>query len=152
MRKITFVCTGNTCRSVMAQQMLRNALRREGINNVEVDSAGTAVYPGYAIIGDLKAVMDEKKVEYSGHSPRMIDQEIIDDTELILAATSAHVEEIKSRFNVPRGKVRLLSAYAAGEINDIEDPIGCGKGAYERVYEHIDKYIEKITEMLKNET
>ncbi len=135
----------------MAQQLLRSFLEKEGVNGVEVGSAGTAAYPHYNIIGDLKEVMDNEGINYEGHTPKMIDRDILETSDVVLAATRAHVEEIESRLNPPTGKVQLLSAYAAGEVWDIEDPIGRGKSAYERVFVQIKKYIEKITERLKNE-
>ncbi len=135
----------------MAQQLLRAVLKREGINSVEVDSAGTAAYPHYNIVGDLKEVMDDEGIDYQGHTPKMMDRDIIETSDVVLAATQAHVEEIKARFNPPAGKVQLLSVYAAGEIVDIEDPIGCGKPAYERAFRQIERYIERIIRILKNE-
>ncbi|MGM0568607.1 MAG: low molecular weight protein arginine phosphatase [Elusimicrobiota bacterium] len=151
MKKITFVCTGNTCRSVMAEKILSGYLEKNNIKEVEVDSAGTAAYPHYAIVGDLKKVMDKKGIDYSGHMAENISRDLIESSDLILAMTSDHINTIRARFDVQQDKLYLLSYYAEGVYEDIPDPIGKGRAAYEETYEVIKNYIEKITEKIKNE-
>lgn len=151
LRKITFVCTGNTCRSVMAERTFRKLIKDTPLNDIEVDSAGVAAMPYYEIFGDLKEVMDENKIDYSGHVPRMIDKSIVGNSDVILVMTGAHKQEVDYRFPRDKDKVFLLSEYADGAREDIVDPIGLGKEAYRKSFKEISVYLKKLAEKLSYE-
>lgn len=135
----------------MAEKMFIEMVKLAQLEGIGADSAGTAAMPHYAIIGDLKVVMDENKIDYSGHRPRMISGGIIKNTDLVLTMTESQKEEIRYKFPEYRDKVLLLSEFAVGSIEDVEDPIGLGKEAYVRAYKQIDFYLEKIAEKFKDE-
>ncbi|MFH1415305.1 MAG: low molecular weight protein arginine phosphatase [Elusimicrobiota bacterium] len=150
-RKVTFVCTGNTCRSVMAERSFKKMIEASPIESILADSAGTAAMPHYAIIGDLKAVMDEKGIDYSGHKPRLLNMGIMKETDLVLAMTEEHKVEIVYRFPEEKEKVFMLSEYVSGEYVDISDPIGLGVEAYRESFDEISEYLIKLKEKLENE-
>ncbi len=149
--RITFVCTGNTCRSVMAERVFKDMVRETPLAGIIIDSAGTAAMPNYAIIGDLKVVMDEEGIDYSGHAPRMISKKIVKTTDLMLTMTSSHKEQIKYMYPEYREKIFLLSEYADGNEKDILDPIGLGKDTYRKAFKEIGGYLEKLMEKLNEE-
>ncbi|MFC2061523.1 low molecular weight protein arginine phosphatase [Elusimicrobiota bacterium] len=150
-KKITFVCTGNTCRSVMAQKIFERLIKDTELSELETDSAGTAAMPYYAIVGEIKQVMDENEVDYSGHIPKKIDQDILKDSSIVLVMTETHREDILMAYGDYDDKIFLLSEYAEGDIKDIADPIGMGVETYRESFIEIKDYIEKIIERLKNE-
>ncbi|MFW6134357.1 MAG: low molecular weight protein arginine phosphatase [Elusimicrobiota bacterium] len=149
--RITFVCTGNTCRSVMAEALFKHMIKGTVLEDIEVDSAGTAASPNFTIFGELKEVFEENGMDVGNHVSKMINKEIMESSDYVLVMTSSHQEAISNRFPELRYKVKMLSEFAEDEIKDIEDPIGRGKRAYEKTFKVIKGYIEKIVERLKNE-
>ena len=135
----------------MAEKIFQQLIKNTSFNGIEVDSAGTAAMPYYAIVGDLKAVMDEKGVNYAGHIPQMIDEGVMKSSDVILVMTNSHSEEIIYKYPEYKDKVFLLSEYAEGVEKNIDDPIGMGKEAYRKSFSEIKMYLEKIVEKLKNE-
>lgn len=132
----------------MAEKTFQRLIKNTPLNNIEVDSAGTAAMPFYEIYGDLKEVMDENEIDYSGHTAKMIDKSIMDDSDIVLVMTRAHKQEVDYRFPGDKEKVFLLSEYADGAREDVMDPIGLGKEAYRNSFEEIRKYLVKLVEKL----
>lgn len=148
MKTVTFICTGNTCRSVMGEKILSKMVREKGLSGLNVQSAGTAAIPGYSIYGDLKTALDIKGIEYSGHIPRMVDRNIMEESDIILAMTREHSGYLKERFSEYADKVFMLSEFAGAGREDIPDPIGQGVETYLRVYDSIEEYLVKMKERL----
>ena len=149
--RITFVCTGNTCRSVMAEKVFNKMLRDKGIEGAMADSAGTAAMSHYSIYGDLELVFDEKGVEHGGHTPRRVDRAIMEEADLVLVMTRGHREFLLEFFPEHSGKVYMLSEYAEGTEEDVPDPIGQGVEAYRRAYCEIERYLENVIERIRDE-
>jgi len=149
-KKILFVCTGNTCRSVMAQGLLKNMLREKGIENVKVNSAGIAALPSYGIYGVLEKVLKEEGIEISNHKPNQITPQIVKDADLILVMERRHKEAILEMAPEVENRVFLLKEFAGEKENlDIPDPIGQPEEVYRKRLEEIKEYLLKILEKIK---
>ncbi len=133
----------------MAEYAFKKLVKDTTIEYIEINSAGTAAMPHYTIFGDLKEVMNENKLDFHEHSPTLLNEDILKETNLALVMTRFHKEDINRRFPFYKDKVFLLSDYANGLDSDIEDPIGRGKDAYEKSYKIIYRYLEKIVKKLK---
>ncbi|MEA3506738.1 MAG: low molecular weight protein arginine phosphatase [Elusimicrobiota bacterium] len=149
--KITFVCTGNTCRSVMAEKIFNRMVRGTELENIESDSSGTAAMPHYRVFGDLKEVIEENGLSADGHVPRMVSSKIMEESDLIIVMTEAHRKNIMERFTGCKDKIFLLSEFAGEDSKDITDPIGKGIDVYRQTFNEIKEYMNKVIERLNND-
>ena len=133
----------------MAEYAFKKLVKGTPIEYIKINSAGTAAMPHYTIFGDLEEVMNENGLDFHGHSPTLLNEDILKETDLALVMTCFHKEEINRRFSHYKDKVFLLSGYVDGVDKDIDDPLGQGKDAYERTYNIIERYLERLVDKLK---
>ena len=158
--RVTFVCTGNICRSPMAEHVLRGRLGREGLGaRVEVDSSGTG---GWHVgdPADHRTVRVLRRHGYtSGHRARRFRAEWFDGYDLVLALDTGHLQQLRRLARGPRdlAKLRLLRSFdpAAGTRLDVPDPYYGGDAEFERVLDLVEaampRLIREIREALAEE-
>ncbi|NIM02868.1 low molecular weight protein arginine phosphatase [bacterium] len=148
--KILFVCTGNTCRSVIAQGLLKKMLSAEGIKDVKVDSAGTAALSSYGIYGILEKVLKEEDIEISNHNPTQVTPQMVKDADLILVMERKHKQAILEMAPEAEDRVFLLKEFAGEKENlDIPDPIGHPEEVYRKRLEEIKGYLIRIMKKIR---
>ena len=144
---ILFVCTGNICRSPMAEAYLRHQCTERGLTDVEVASAGTAAPPGCPASAQGRFVLWEEGVALDGHQSQPLSRELVESADLILAMTEGHRRQIESRFPESRGKVRTLLSLI-GSPADVFDPYGGAVEDYAACFERMRPALEKLAEDL----
>jgi len=131
-KKILLVCTGNTCRSAIAEGLMKRMVSQRGIVGLEVISAGISA--SYGREPDPLAVlaMNEEDVDISSHRSQPLTLDLVQEADLILTMTESHRSYILSRMPQIRSKVFLLKEFAGiddGNPN-INDPCGSFLGNY----------------------
>jgi L-threonylcarbamoyladenylate synthase len=151
-RRIVFVCTGNTCRSPMAEGLFKAALAaRLGCDVADlpargylVTSAGVSAYAGDAATAESVEALRVFGVDLSGHRSRPAAAELIARADDVIAMTRGHLLALLSRAPVLAGAFRLLG----GADGDLDDPIGRGPEVYRACADAVRRHVERlITEM-----
>jgi protein-tyrosine-phosphatase len=144
--KILFICTGNTCRSPMAEGALRALLQGRSIDNIEVMSAGTAVAPGSPATLYAMEAVKTWNADISRHKARPLSPELIEEADLILVMTPSHYHAVMTMVPEADEKTFLLKNYPeAGEDGEgVADPIGGSLDQYNQTFLEIGEELGRI--------
>lgn len=139
MKKILFVCTGNTCRSPMAEALLRHI----GEDQFKVKSAGVFALEGSDASIYAKQALEEKGI-LSNHSASLLQETTIQWADYVLTMTNSHKQIAIQAYPTYREKIYTLSEFVRHDTKDIADPFGGMLVDYRETLQEIEELLIEL--------
>lgn len=153
-KSVLFVCTGNSCRSVIAEGIFKKMLKGLGKDGIDVKSCGISAMNGASPTVETIEVMKKEGIDVSAQKSRRITEDLIKGSDLILVMEESHKEEVIKRVPEAKSKTYLLKEFGLDDkINNsdsygIADPIGMPIEYYQTSLKAIKKELERIAKIL----
>jgi len=152
---ITFVCSGNICRSPLAMGILKSMLARTKFRKaVKIDSAGTLNLAGQRIHEYSYEVAKENKIDLAMHVSQPITDKMMEDAQLIVCMALNHYTHLRSTYPQYRDKIVMLKQWKRPKNlsnPSIADPIGHPRDFFKETYKDIHKELKRIFPFLLQE-
>ena len=149
--KILLVCTGNTCRSPLAEVILRRALQDAGVADAEVSSAGTGAWIGEPASEGAYLVGLERGLDLADHRARLLSEKLVAESDLILVLARGHRKKVEGLGG--GAKARLFGEFAGltGDAAEVPDPVGGPIEGFRRVADQIETMARAVARRLATE-
>lgn len=149
MTRILLVCTGNICRSPMAECIMHKEFNERG-EDVEIQSAGTGAWDGASASEGAYLISLENGLDLSPHRAALLTRDLVEQADLILTMARHHrvrVEELGGS-----GKTFLLGEYAgeAGTDVEVHDPFGSDLPVYRDTFTEIQRLVRAAVDRFVN--
>ncbi len=136
---ITFVCTGNTCRSPMAEGLFKKIIEEKNLDGVTCSSCGIYAFAGDTATPEAVAAVSEMGVDISSHRSRPFSEYIADETDLFVCMTPSHVQAVQGV--LPDKKIIVLGGGVA-------DPYGGDGEIYSACAAEIQHHLEILADLI----
>lgn len=152
MFQILVVCTGNICRSPMAEGLLKGRMPLDLEDRVAVSSAGTHAMHGHPPASDAIEAMDLYGYSIQRHRARQLTRNMVKNADLVVAMENEHLKEIKRLRGWSKTTLHLIGEFGLPEgEEEIADPIGEALPAYQACIERLRPCIDGIIEWLNQQ-
>jgi len=147
---ILFVCTGNTCRSPMAEGIFQERFQK--FSKYKVSSAGLHANPKSPASQQTLQILDKRGVDFSDFRSQQLDVELVNEADYIFCMAQHHKDSILLSVPDSKIKVYLLSELIDKSLSrDIFDPYGMDMKAYEEVETQLDEAISNILDFISSD-
>lgn len=148
---LLFVCTGNTCRSPMAEVIAQRLAESRGLDDLRVSSAGTSAWEGAPASDASLLVAMEQGLDLNGHRARVLSREILATADLVLAMGPHHLERVAALG--AEGKAHLITDFAShgAQAGPVADPFGGDLDVYRATFAELTAIIERVLDRVAAE-
>ena len=149
--RILFVCTGNTCRSALAEALARKVIIERGLADVEIQSAGTSAWDGAPASDGALLVGMERGLDLSQHRSQTLSRELVGNADLVLAMGPHHLERIEALGG--GGRSYLLTDFASrgASARPVNDPIGGELEVYRATADELEQEVRRVFDRITAE-
>ncbi len=143
MKNVLVVCTGNVCRSPMAQALIRKEIEDRGLaSDIAVDSAGTYAMVDHPASGGSINAMAQRGLDINAHRAKQLTADLVNQADVILVMEERHRRSIFVTW--PRAIMKtLLLSELSGDHAGIDDPYGGEQWEYDQTAEIIEGYVQR---------
>ncbi|MFH1067771.1 MAG: ribose 5-phosphate isomerase B [bacterium] len=149
MKRILFICTGNVCRSPMAEGLFRDLVKER--KDMEASSSGVCAMQGQAPSEYAIAVMKEIGLDISGFRSKSVTRDLVDKSDYIIVMTSGHLDTLLMNYPFATDKVFLLRQFQKDvrfSERDVQDPIGLSRESYIRCRDQIRQALPALLDFI----
>jgi protein-tyrosine-phosphatase len=141
---LLFVCTGNTCRSPMAEAIGRQLASARGLEDITVASAGTSAWEGAPASDGALLVSMECGLDLNAHRARVLSRELVVGADIVLVMGPHHLE--RAQVLGGEGRAHLLRAYASrgSDGSAVADPFGGDLDAYRATFAELETAVAQV--------
>ncbi|WP_313893354.1 low molecular weight protein arginine phosphatase [Psychrobacillus sp.] len=144
---ILFVCTGNTCRSPMAEAILK----ARNLENVHVRSAGIYAMNGEEMSLNGQLVLENALIPFT-HESSSLQEEMIEWADIVLTMTASHRQNIILAFPHAISKIYMYKEFVTPQnVRDVSDPYGGSLQTYEKTFQELNALTDELVKKIQGD-